>query len=321
MIPEACPAEEVDISVVIPVYGCPEAVPELYLRLCGSLEKITKRFEIILVDDACPQNSWIKIENVCHKDRRVKGIQFSRNFGQMRAILAGLEYSKGDFVVVMDCDLQDPPEAIPILYEKLQEGYDVVFAGREGRQDGTLTKLLSRYFYRAYSYFTDGNFDHTVGNFSISRRKVIQAYCTMRESNRAFSMFIRWLGFRTVSIPVKAEKRFSGTSSYNFMKKGKLALEIITSQSNKPLYFSISIGFLLSFFSLCYILYLVIRMLWLGDAPAGWTTIVASIYLMGGLLLCSVGIVGIYVGNIFSEAKHRPLYIIRQVLNEKEKDT
>ncbi len=319
MRPENCPEEKVDISVVIPVYGCAEAVEELYLRLCRSLGKITERFEIIMVDDACPQNSWIKIENVCYKDGRVKGIQLSRNFGQMRAILAGLECSRGDYVVVMDCDLQDPPEAIPVLYEKLQEGYDVVFAGRENRKDAFLTKLLSQYFYRAYSYFTDGNFDHTVGNFSISRRKVIRAYCRMRESNRAFSMFLRWLGFRTIRIPVQAEERFSGVSSYNFRKKAKLALEIITSQSNKPLYFSIGIGFLLSFLSLCYILYLVIRMLWLGDAPAGWTTIVASIYLMGGLLLCSVGIVGIYIGNIFTESKHRPLYVIRQMLNEKER--
>ena len=302
-----------DISVVIPVYGCAKAIPELYMRLCQTMECITESYEIVLVDDCCPQNSWKEITKICEKDKKVKGIRLS-----MKAILAGLESSNGDMVVVMDCDLQDRPEAIIDLYHKLQEGYDTVFSVRKNRKDNFLTKLLSLCFYRVYNYFTGGVYDNKIGNFSISRRKVIDAYCRMREQNRAFGMFIRWIGFQTATIEIEGDKRFSGTSSYSFSRKIKLALEIIITQSNKPLHFSIGIGFLIAFFSACYIVYLILRVLCIGDTPTGWTTIVASIYLIGGILLCAIGIVGIYIGNIFNETKHRPLYIIQNHLNKGE---
>ena len=165
-----------DISVVIPVYGCAKAIPELYMRLCQTMECITESYEIVLVDDCCPQNSWKEITKICEKDKKVKGIRLSRNFGQMKAILAGLESSNGDMVVIMDCDLQDRPEAIIDLYHKLQEGYDTVFSVRKNRKDNFLTKLLSLCFYRVYNYFTGGVYDNKIGNFSISRRKVIDAY-------------------------------------------------------------------------------------------------------------------------------------------------
>ena len=165
--------DRMDISVVIPIYGCASAIPELYQRLCKNLNSITESFEIILVDDCCPQDSWGKIEKLCHEDSHVKGIQFSRNFGQMQAILAGLEHSKGDMVIVMDCDLQDRPESIIPLYHKLQEGYDVVFAERMNRKDNFLTKTLSFFFYKIYNYFADDTYDHKTGNFSISKRIVI----------------------------------------------------------------------------------------------------------------------------------------------------
>ena len=144
-----------DISVVIPVYGCRAAIPELHRRLCENLDKIVKSYEIILVDDCCPQNSWEEIKKVCKIDNRVVGIHMSRNFGQIRAITAGLDNSRGDWVVVMDCDLQDRPESIPELYRKALEGYDVVFARREGRKDSALTKFLSRCFYKVYDYFKE----------------------------------------------------------------------------------------------------------------------------------------------------------------------
>lgn len=307
-----------DISVVIPVYGCKAALPELHRRLCENLGKITDSFEIILVDDCCPQNSWEEIEKICAKDERVVGIHLSRNFGQIRAITAGLDNCKGDWVVVMDCDLQDRPEAIPELYAKAQEGYDVVFARREGRKDSFITKLLSRAFYKVYDYFTNGNFDSSICNFSISRRKVITSYCQMREQNRAYTMFIRWLGFKQIAIDLQADERFEGESSYNFKRKMKMAFEIITSQSNKPLMFSVKAGFIIAMLALIYIIYVVCRNLILGDVLVGWTSIMASIYLMGGLILCAIGVVGIYVGNIFNEAKNRPLYVISEHLNEKK---
>lgn len=312
--------KKIDISVVIPVYGCRAAIPELHRRLCESLEKISKAFEIILVDDYCPQNSWEEIQKVCEKDKRVIGIHMARNFGQIRAITAGLDKSRGDWVVVMDCDLQDRPETIPELYQKAQEGYDVVFARREGRKDSAITKFLSKCFYKVYDYFTDGTFDSSICNFSISKRKVIDYYCRMREQNRAYTMFIRWLGFKQTAIDMPADERFEGKSSYNLKRKLKMAFEIITSQSNKPLLFSVKLGFVSAFLALIYIIYLVFREIILGDVLVGWTSIVASIYLMGGIIiLCAIGVVGIYVGNIFNEAKNRPLYVIDECLNAKEK--
>ena len=307
-----------DISVVIPVYGCKAALPELHRRLTESLSQITNEYEIILVDDNCPQNSWEEIVELCQKDEKVKGFHLSRNFGQIRAITAGLDKSKGDWVVVMDCDLQDRPEAIVELYQKAQEGYDVVFARRTERVDTAVTKILSKTFYKVYDYFTDGAFDSSICNFSISRRKVIGSYCSMREHNRAFTMFIRWLGFKETAIDLKADARFEGTSSYNLQRKLKMAFEIITSQSNKPLFFSVHAGFLIALCSFLYIVYLMIRALVVGDVLSGWTTIVASIFLMGGLLLIAIGVVGISIVNIFEEAKNRPLYVIAEALNEKE---
>lgn len=304
-----------DISVVIPVYGCRAAIPELYDRLCKSLEKIVEDFEIILVDDCCPQNSWEEIEKVCQKDTRVVGLRLSRNFGQIKAITAGLDQSKGDWVVVMDCDLQDRPEAIGDLYKKAQEGYDVVFARRKDRKDTALTKFLSKFFYKIYDYFTDGNFDNAICNFSISKRIVIDSYCRMREQNRAYTLFIKWLGFKQATIDADADARFEGKSSYNFRRKIKMAFEFITSQSNKPLLFSVKGGFIIALISFVYIISLIIRKLVIGNVDIGWTSVIASIYLIGGILLCAIGVVGIYVGNIFNEAKKRPLYIVAERLN------
>ncbi len=309
----------VDISVVVPVYGCRAALPELHRRLVATLEGMDKSFEIILVNDACPQGSWGEIEKLCTIDERVVGVNLSRNFGQIRAITAGLDKSRGDWVVVMDCDLQDRPESISRLYEKAQEGFDVVFARRIARKDTGLTKLLSRSFYKVYEYFTDGAYDSSLCNFSISRRIVIDNYCRMREHNRAYTMFIKWLGFRQTAIDLEGDKRFEGKSSYDFRKKMKMASELITAQSVKPLKFAISVGFLFAFVSFCVILFLIIRhLLDPVNALVGWTSTVAFILLMGGLNLVAVGVVGLYVGNIFTESKNRPLYVVAEVLNRED---
>ena len=242
-------------------------------------------------------------------------MRLSRNFGQIKAITAGLDQSKGDWVVVMDCDLQDRPEAIGDLYKKAQEGYDVVFARRKDRKDTALTKFLSKFFYKIYDYFTDGNFDNAICNFSISKRIVIDSYCRMREQNRAYTLFIKWLGFKQTTIDADADARFEGKSSYNFRRKIKMAFEFITSQSNKPLLFSVKGGFVIALISFVYIISLIIRKLVIGNVDIGWTSVIASIYLIGGILLCAIGVVGIYVGNIFNEAKKRPLYIVAERLN------
>lgn len=307
-----------EISVVIPMYGCRGAIPQLHERLVKSLEKITNEFEIIMVNDKCPQNSWEEIEKICKVDKRVVGINLSRNFGQIRAITAGLDNAKGNWIVVMDCDLQDRPEEIINLYNKAQEGYDVVFARRVNRQDKIVKKLLSRTFYKIYGYFTDGNIDNTLSNFSISKRIVMENYCKMREQNRAFTMFVKWLGFNQTAIDVEHNDRAEGESSYNLKRRFKMAFDIITSQSNKPLRLSVSIGAIMAIASFLFAIYRIIYYIITGVSITGWTSIIVSIYLVGGLLLMNLGIMGIYIGNIFNEAKDRPLYIIKDYINKKE---
>ena len=194
----------------------------------------------------------------------------------------------------------------------------MVFAKREGRVDSPITKFLSRSFYKVYDYFTEGTFDSSICNFSISKRKVIDAYCRMREQNRAYTMFIRWLGFNQTAISLQADARYEGESSYNTKKKLKMAFEIITSQSNKPLMFSVKAGFIIALIALVYIIYIIVRAIVIGDTLVGWASLIGSIYLMGGILLCALGIVGIYVGNIFNETKNRPIYVISECLNSEE---
>ena len=239
-----------DISVVIPVYGCRAALPELHRRLTESLSAITDNYEIILVNDACPQNSWEDIEKICEKDSKVKGIELSRNFGQIYAITAGLDNSKGEWVVVMDCDLQDRPEEIINLYNKAQEGYDVVFARRAQRKDSALKIFVSKLFYSVCSFATDTKFDPAICNFSIISRKVVDSYCSMREVHRAYVAYIKWLGFKQTAIDVEHNDRAEGKSSYNFKKRMRMAMEIITSQSDKVLKFIVGLGFIVAMLSL-----------------------------------------------------------------------
>ena len=309
-----------DISVVIPVYGCRAALEPLCRRLKETILSIVSEYEIILVDDYCPQNSWETIRELCAKDKHIKGIRLSRNFGQPCAITAGIDICTGDWVVVMDCDLQDPPERINDLYNKALEGYDAVFAKRKQRKDSPLTLFLSRSFYRVLNHFTEQTVDPEIGNFSISRRKVIDNYCKIREQGRTYEMFIKWLGFNQTAIEIEGEERAEGKSSYTFKKKIKFAVSTITSHSNKPLHMSIRFGFTISMLSFLYILILIIHKLMGRDILAGWTSIIAATFIMGGLVLMMLGIVGIYIGNIFNEVKNRPIYVIDEKLNCEQND-
>lgn len=303
-----------DISVVVPVYGCRTALPELYRRLTKVLKTLVQEYEIILVNDACPQGSWIEIEKLCSEDDHVVGLELSRNFGQIKALTAGLDYSTGNWVVVMDCDLQDQPEEIERLYRKVQEGYDVVFARRQTRQDSPFKVFVSNCFYKVYSLSTGVDYDSALCNFSISSRKVVNSYCQMRELHRAFVMYIQWMGFRQGYIDVDHQERYAGKSGYDFKKRIKMAGEILTSQSDKLLQATAVGGGLISAGAFLAVLVIVIRYFFMHIQP-GWSSIVASLFLMGGLIILAIGIVGIYVGNIFMEVKHRPLYIVRTELN------
>ena len=304
-----------DISVVIPIYGCRDALYELYTRLSNTLRKLTDDYEIILVNDACPQGSWEVIEDICANDTKVKGINFSRNFGQHRAILAGLDMCTGDAVVVMDCDLQDRPEHIGAMYEKLKEGYDIVWARRVDRKDTGSVKFFSRLFYRLCNLFTDRDIDANLSNFSIARKNVIKEQCRMREKCRDFSVFQQWLGFEAAYLDLESDERASGKSSYRFLKKLKLALEIVTSQSNRPLYLSIGLGFVFVIISVLIIIYYLINYYVFGDVIEGWTSLLISLYLIGGIIMMFLGVIGLYIGRIFDETKNRPLYVVKDRRN------
>lgn len=303
------------ISVVIPIYGCRAALPELHRRLTESVSSLTNDYELILVNDNCPQNSWEVIEEISKTDSHVKGIELSRNFGQMKAILAGLDYANGDWIVVMDCDLQDRPEEIPRLYAKAQEGYDAVFARRAERQDNPVKVFLANSFYKVYQFATDGNYDGAVCNFSIVKSDVIKNYCRMREQHRGYVMYIRWMGYHCTTIDVEHNDRYEGKSSYSLKKRMNMALELLTSQSDKVLRLFASMGFIMSLIAFFVIIGLIIYH-FTADVSVGWTSMIATTILMGGLIIMVVGIVGIYVGNIFMQTKDRPLYIVRQITND-----
>lgn len=303
-----------DISIVTPVYKAENCLVELYKRLKNSLTPLTTNFEIIMVNDCSPDHSWNVIERLASLDSRVKGLNLSRNFGQHHAITAGLDFADGKWVVVMDCDLQDQPEEIPKMYRKALEGYDVVFGRRVNRQDSLLKKWRSKVFYKTYDYFTENRSDATIANFSICSKKVVENFRNLREQNRSFPLFIKWMGFHTASVNIEHADRFAGKSSYNLSKLVNLAIDGIVSQSNKPLKLSIKFGFLVSLGSFLYGLSLLYRYFFLFQPVAGWTSVMVSIYFIGGLIFANFGIMGLYIGKVFDETKNRPLYIVQEMV-------
>ena len=299
------------ISVVIPVYKAENSLDELYCRLTVALETITPDFEIVLVEDCGGDRSWEIIERLSAQDARVKGIQFSRNFGQHYGITAGLDYCNGDWVVVMDCDLQDMPEEIPRLYAKAQEGYDIVLARRGRRQDPLLKRYTSWLFYKLFSYLADIEYDAQTGNFRIISRRVVNNFRKMRERLRFFGGLIHWIGFPSASINVEHAERLDGVSTYTFAKLWNLASETIIAYSDKPLRLSIRFGFIMAFLAFCYGVYIFIRSLLYGSPIEGWSSLIVSLYFIGGIIIAILGIMGIYLGKTFDESKKRPLYIVR----------
>jgi dolichol-phosphate mannosyltransferase len=302
------------ISVVAPVYGCCGSLKELYERLKQTLSTISEDFEIILVNDASPDDSWSVIRELVAEDDRIKGINLSRNFGQHKAIAAGLHHAQGDWVVVMDCDLQDRPEEIVKLYNKAQEGYDAVFGQRIGRQDSRRKRWTSRAFIAVYDYLSDSKTDPTIGNFSIISRKVVEGLKQFKEQHHAYTFFVIWLGFKRTYVEVEHAKREIGKSSYNFKRLIQLATDNIVSQSNKLLRMSIKFGFAMAFFSALYALYLVLKYFVADEIVPGWTSVMVSIYFIGGLLFANFGLIGLYIGKIFDETKGRPLYVIDEII-------
>ena len=300
------------ISVVIPVYKAEACLHELYARLVASLETISRDVEIILVEDCGGDRSWDIIEELARKDARVRGVQFSRNFGQHYGITAGIDVAAGDWVVVMDGDLQDPPEEVPRLYAKALEGYDVVVAKRAERKHDAVKRLTSWLFYKMFNYFSGMQYDWQVGNFRIISRKVIGTFRSMREQLRFFGALVEWMGFPTASIEVRHAERAGGRSTYTFRKLWKLALETILSYSDKPLWIAVKLGFSLALVSFLFGSYILVRAMLYGSPVLGWSSMIVSLYFIGVVIIAVLVIAGIYLSKIFDETKRRPLYIIRR---------
>lgn len=300
------------ISVISPVYGCKSCLYELYLRLTESLNKISRDYEIILVNDASPDGAWESIVELAQKDQRVKGINLSRNFGQHYAITAGLDYCYGEWVVVMDCDLQDLPEEIVNLYNKSLEGYQIVYAQRIQRKDKWLKRTYSKIFYAILGYLTDTKQDPTISNFGIYNKKVINSIKSMHDYHRYFPTMVRWVGFKHTKISVTHAERDDGHTSYSFKMLTVLAVNIILSFSDKLLRLAIKFGFILSSLALIFAIYNLILFFNNKILIPGYTSLIISIWFLSGLIIMVLGVVGLYIGKTFDNVKDRPAYIIME---------
>lgn len=303
------------VSVVVPVYRAELILLELVKQLYLELDKITDSYEIILVEDHGPDKSWTVIQAICETHDKVKGIHFSRNFGQHYAITAGLQNASGQWIVVMDCDLQDRPDQIIKLYNKAIEGYDIVQGQRENRKDNLFKKIGSMLFYRLLAYLSGYSQNNTIANFGIYNKKVIDSICSLPEKIRFFPTMIAWVGFKKTVINIEHAHRYEGKSTYNLKKLITLSIDVILAYSDKPLRLIIKAGLLTSFLSIIYAGYIMYKFLRGEIIVLGYTSLIISIWFLSGLLMLVLGVVGLYIGKIFETVKDRPLYIIDQKEN------
>lgn len=306
-----------EISVVSPVYKAETIIDELVERLVKEVSKISSDFEIILVEDCGPDNSWEKIVSNSLKDKRIKGIKLARNFGQHYAITAGLNSSKGNYVVVMDCDLQDNPEYIPVMYKKAKEGYDIVYTRMKSRSHSFIRNILSKAFSLFFNSLSESSFYYTENStYTLISRKVVNAFNQINDAHRQYLLILHWLGFKHSYVEVLHAKRFKGNSSYTFFKLIEIAVDGIISQSSKLLRLSVGLGFFISVISIVSLLIIAIAYSFY-NFKEGWTSLVCLILLSVGILLISNGILGVYLGKAFDQVKNRPLYIVDETVNFK----
>jgi polyisoprenyl-phosphate glycosyltransferase len=303
------------ISVISPVYKAERMVNDLVNEIKDAVERLGVAFEIILVEDGSPDDSWSRIEDNCLRDSRIKGIKLSRNFGQHYAITAGLEAARGDYVVVIDCDLQDNPRYIIEMYAKAQEGYEVIHTVKQKREHSTFKNITAKYFFRVLDYLMESkSHGAAVGAYSMLSRKAVDAFLCIRETHRHYLMVVGMIGFKSYYLPIEHRKRGEGKSSYTFSKLVKHSIVGITSQSVRLLRMSVKIGFAMVIISLAWSAWIVFSYFMRGAAP-GYTSLMAMMLLSTGIILTSIGIAGIYIGNIFEQVKNRPLYIIDKKVN------
>lgn len=307
------------ISVVSPVFGDKRNVSLLYSKLVDVLSKMDIEYEIILVNDCCPYGSGEEIEKIAKQDTHVKFIDLSRNFGQHNAIKAGLDYAQGDWAIVMDCDLQDNPQDIIRFYEEAKKGYDVVWGIRAQRKDSFFKLFLSKSFQcveRSLSNYAT-EYDH--GNYSIISKKVLNEFKLINNDNFNYCTVISYLGFKTSYIEIEKDKREQGKSGYSFIKGMNLALKSIIANSNKPLIFATHCSLLMFAVSIIFIIKLLFDYYVYSNKLLGWTSMMISIFFIGGLIFAYLAILGLYIGGVFNEVKHKPLYVIQKTMNLEDK--
>jgi polyisoprenyl-phosphate glycosyltransferase len=305
------------LTVASPVYRTEALVGELVERICAAARTVTDEFEVLLVEDGSPDGSWGAIARECERNPRVKGVRLSRNFGQHPAITAALQHAQGDFVVVMDCDLQDDPVYIPALLEKCRQGYDIVFARRRVRRFSWWKNITAGMYYSIFRWLADVDYDPNISSYSMITRKVVDAFLQFGDYRRGYVIVLHWLGFSRGYIDVDHRERSEGRSSYSAWTLLAHALTITLTYSEKPLHLSIYVGGVLSLMSFVLGLWFLVRYYTsnVGQMALGWTSLILSHLFLSGLILMSLGVIGLYLGRVFEQVKRRPLFVVRETRN------
>jgi polyisoprenyl-phosphate glycosyltransferase len=298
-----------EISVVVAAYNCCDCLRALHERITVSVRSITSSYEIVFVDDRSPDGSWSRLLELAEADPAVRVVRLSRNFGQHAAITAGLAESRGRWTVVLDCDLEDPPEAIPQLYAKAHDGYDIVLTERRRRNQPFLRRLAARAYFRSRNVFFGMEMGSEYATLSIISRKVVEAYLRVGDVDRQYILVLHWLGFRRAEITIEAGTRFAGRSSYRLRDLIRVAVDGYFFETTKLLRWIVYLGFALAALGLSLAASEVAAYFIVHPYP-GWTSLAVLILVVGGFIMTSLGVTGLYVGKIFMQVKGRPLYLI-----------
>ena len=314
--------KQIDISVIVPIYNEEQIIPELYERLHKTVVQISEHYELIFINDGSEDYSLLELIKLSEQDKRVLYINFSRNFGHQIAVTAGLDVCKGKAVVIIDGDLQDPPELITDLYAKYKEGYQVVYAKRAERKgESFFKKFTAKLFYRILKRITSIHIPMDTGDFRLIDQKIVHYLKQMPEQNKFLRGQIAWLGFRQTQVLFNRDKRKYGKTGYSLGKMLHFALDGITGFSDKPIQLVTKLGFTISFISFVIILYAVYSYFVLDRTIAGWTSLIISSMFIGGVQLVSIGVIGEYIGRINKNVLKRPMYIIdKSNVNNKIED-
>lgn len=302
----------VELSVVVPVFNEEENIPELYRRLVAALEACVHSFEVLFVDDGSRDNSWALVRRLAEADGRVRGLRFSRNFGHQMAFAAGLDHARGAAVVIMDADLQDPPEVVPELVDRWRQGHEVVYAVRRARHGESAFKLVTaKFFYRLLKRITPVDIPLDTGDFRLMDRRAVEAFRRLGERHRFTRGLVAWLGFRQTGVLYDRAARHAGDTKYPLRKMVRFAVDAITSFSHVPLQLATWMGFGVSLLAFAYIL-VVVALKVIGISWPGYTSLMAAILFLGGVQLVMIGLLGEYLGRVYDEVKRRPLYLLQE---------